>query len=100
MKIRLGPLPRTEPVKLTITVSSALKARLDQYALLHAQAWGGEPADAATLLPHMLEHFMARDRAFNGFLKGRATPAKTADVGLRSTAQVTTAVKGKTGAFG
>ena len=71
MKIRLGPLPRTERIKVTITIPAALKARLDQYAGLHAQAWGSEPVDAATLIPHMLEQFMARDRAFNAALKSR-----------------------------
>ena len=62
-KLRLGPLPRTETVKITIGVSVELKALLDRYAELHAQAWG-EPVDAAALAPHMLEAFMLRDRAF------------------------------------
>jgi hypothetical protein len=47
-KLRLGPLP---------------KADLDRYAALHTQTWG-EPVDSATLAPHMLEAFMARDRGF------------------------------------
>ncbi len=68
MKIRLGPLPRSEPVKVTITVSSALKSRLDAYAQLHAAVWK-EPVDGATLIPHMLEQFMARDRWFNAARK-------------------------------
>lgn len=62
-KLRLGPLPKTETIKMTIGVSVELKAMLDRYAELHAQAWG-EPVDATTLVPHMLEAFMARDRAF------------------------------------
>lgn len=32
-----------------------------RYAALHAQTYG-EAVDAATLIPHMLEAFMARDR--------------------------------------
>ena len=36
-KLRLGRLPRTEMVKLTITLSIELKAMLDRYADLHAQ---------------------------------------------------------------
>ena len=37
--------------------------QVDRYAALHAQTYG-EPVDAVTLIPHMLEAFMARDRAF------------------------------------
>lgn len=62
-KLRLGPLPRTQPVKLTITLSAELKATLDRYSALHAQTYG-EQVDAAALVPHMLETFMARDRGF------------------------------------
>ena len=62
-KLRLGPLPKTETIKLTITLTVTLKADLERYAALHAQAYG-EPVDAATLIPHMLEAFMARDRGF------------------------------------
>ncbi len=62
-KLRLGPLRKTEPVKLTVTLSVELKATLDRYAVLHAQTYG-ERVDAAALVPHMLEAFMARDRGF------------------------------------
>lgn len=57
-KLRLGPLPKTESVKLTFACSASLKADLDRYAALHAQAYG-EAVDASTLIPHMLEAFMA-----------------------------------------
>ena len=60
-KLRLGPLPKTESVKLTFACPASLKADLDRYAALHAQAYG-EAVDAATLIPHMLEAFMAGDR--------------------------------------
>lgn len=62
-KLRLGPLPKTETVKLTFTCPASLKENLEQYAELHAQTYG-EPVDAVTLIPHMLEAFMARDRGF------------------------------------
>jgi hypothetical protein len=62
-KLRLGPLPKTEIVKVTIVLTIALKADLERYTALHAQTYG-EPVDAATLIPHMLEAFMARDRGF------------------------------------
>ncbi len=67
-KRRRGPLPKTETVKLTVSLTATLKADLERYAALHAQTYG-EPVDAATLIPHMLELFMARDR---GFRKTRA----------------------------
>lgn len=69
-KLRLGPLPKTETVKLTITLTVTLKADLERYAALHAQTYG-EPIEVATLIPHMLEAFMARDRGFRkSFAKG------------------------------
>lgn len=67
-KLRLGPLPKIETVKVTIALTTALKADLERYAALHAQTYG-EPVDAAALIPHMLEAFIARDR---GFRKTRA----------------------------
>ena len=70
-KLRLGPLPKTETVKLTFACPASLKADLDRYAALYAQAYG-EAVDATTLIPHMLEAFMAGDR---GFKKGNASKA-------------------------
>ena len=62
-KLRLGPLPKTETVKVTFSCTIALKAELDRYAALHAKTFG-EPIDAATLIPHMLKAFMEHDRVF------------------------------------
>lgn len=62
-KLRLGPLPKTESVKLTFTCPASLKADLDRYAALHAETYG-ESVDAVTLIPHMLEAFMVGDRGF------------------------------------
>lgn len=78
-KLRLGPLPKGESVKLTVTLSAELKATLDRYATLHAQTYG-ERVDAAALVPHMLEAFMARDRAFRQMTAKRPmaeAPAKS-----------------------
>lgn len=74
-KLRLGPLPKTETVKLTIALTVVLKAELERYAALHAQTYG-EPVDAATLIPHMLESFMARDRGFKRAVLPRAIAAQ------------------------
>ncbi len=68
-KLRLGPLPRTEVVKLTISVPVELKAMLDQYTDLHAKAWS-EPVDVLALIPHMLAAFMERDRGFKTLRNG------------------------------
>lgn len=62
-KLRLGPLPSNTSVKLTFTCPASLKSDLDRYAALHAQTYG-EAVDATTLIPHMLEAFMAGDRGF------------------------------------
>ncbi|WP_298729797.1 DUF2274 domain-containing protein [uncultured Pseudomonas sp.] len=74
-KLRLGPLPKTETVKLTFACAASLKADLDRYAALHAQTHG-EAVDAATLIPHMLEAFMAGDRGFRKGSGGKAVPPK------------------------
>lgn len=75
-KLRLGPLRKTESVKLTFACPASLKADLERYASLHAQVYG-EAVDTARLIPHMLEAFMAgigdqeRQRG-----QGRAAQAK------------------------
>ena len=71
-KLRLGPLPSNSSTKLTFACPASLKTDLDRYATLHAQTYG-DAVDAATLIPYMLEAFMAGDR---GFRKG--TTAKSA----------------------
>lgn len=78
-KLRLGPLPKTETVKLTIVLTTALKADLERYAALHAQAYG-EPVDAVTLIPHMLESFMKRDRGFKT-MNAKVLGSRTGDTG-------------------
>jgi len=74
-KPRLGPLPKTESTKLTFACPASLKADLDHYAALHAQAYG-EAVDAVTLIPHMLEAFMAGDRGFRKGSTGKAVTPK------------------------
>jgi hypothetical protein len=69
--LRLGPLPDTSSVKLTIALSAELKAQLDRYAELHAEVWG-DKVDVATLIPHMLQTFIARDRAFRQVVRQRS----------------------------
>jgi hypothetical protein len=71
-KLRLGPLPKTESVKLTFACPVVLKAELERYAAMHSQAYG-EQVDALTLIPHMLEAFMERDRGFKKITNSHAT---------------------------
>ncbi len=62
-KLRLGPLPKAEIVKLKVTLPAELKQRLERYAELHSQVHG-EPVDVVALIPHILDAFIARDREF------------------------------------
>lgn len=73
-KLRLGPLPRTESIKLTFACPVGLKVDLDRYAALHAQTYG-DAVDAVTLIPYMLVAFIERDR---GFRKGGNVSPRTA----------------------
>jgi hypothetical protein len=54
-------------------VPERLKIDLDRYAELHSARWG-ESIDAITLIPHMLEAFIARDR---GFRKAKPSSRRT-----------------------
>lgn len=74
-KLRLGPLPRTESVKLTFTCPASLKVELDRYGALHAQTYG-EAVDAVALIPHMLEAFMVGDRGYKKSARLKNSPPK------------------------
>ena len=56
-KLRLGRCQDRER-QADLCLPGQLKADLDRYAALHAQAYG-EAVDAEKLIPHMLEAFMA-----------------------------------------
>ncbi|MBK0018740.1 DUF2274 domain-containing protein [Kosakonia sp. S42] len=60
-KLRLGPLPLDEAIKLTFSCPASLKADLDRYA---ARSSVGETVDAVMLIPHMLGAFIVGDRGF------------------------------------
>ena len=64
-KLRLGPVLDEKPVKINVELSGTLFARLREYSLVHAQETGlAEPLAPERLIPPMLEHFIATDRAF------------------------------------
>lgn len=71
-KLRLGPLPKNENIKITFACPAKLKADLDRYASVHSQAYG-DATDAAALIPYMLEAFMAGDRGFRRKTGGTST---------------------------
>lgn len=62
-RLSLGALPKTETVRVTITLSADLKSLLDHYAVVHSQTYG-EAVDAVGMIPHMLAAFVERDRGF------------------------------------
>ena len=72
--LRLGPLPRIETVKLTVSLPTALKASLGRYASLYSQV-NGEVVDAAVLIPHMLAAFIERDRGFKALRRTSVSQA-------------------------
>lgn len=63
-RLSLGALPRSDSVKLTITLTAELKAQLDAYAEVHGHVHQ-VPVDANSLIPHILAAFISRDRGFN-----------------------------------
>lgn len=67
-KLRLGPLPSTDTVKMAITLPIGLKTLLDRYAALHSETWG-ESVLASDLIPHMLTQFILRDKAFKALTR-------------------------------
>lgn len=74
-KLRLGPLPSSSSAKLTFACPASLKMDLDRYAALHTQTYG-EAVDAATLIPYMLEAFMAGDRGFKRGAGAKSPPLR------------------------
>ena len=86
-KLRLGPLPKAETMRLTISLPAEVKADLDRYAELHASAYG-EPVDVVALIPHMLATFMDRDRGFRRAAQALG-PARTDTKGSRAISAAT-----------
>jgi len=68
VKLALGPLARTDLVKVTVALSYTLKEELDKYAEVHSTAWG-QNVEAADLIPHMLAQFLSKDRQFRKAIK-------------------------------
>ncbi|MDQ0080980.1 hypothetical protein J2W35_001317 [Variovorax boronicumulans] len=73
----MGALPRSETVKVTVSLSAELKTQLDAYAEVHGKVHQA-PVDALTLIPHMLATFIARDRGFRS-LSGKSVGLRAKD---------------------
>ena len=63
MRLLLGPLARTDTVKVTVALPFTLKEELDRYAEVHSAAWSKD-VEAADLIPHILALFLSKDRQF------------------------------------
>ena len=61
-KLKLGRLPKSGTVRLHVAIPETLKEELDRYAAEYSELY--ELADAATLIPHMLESFIRSDRGY------------------------------------
>lgn len=71
-KLRLGPLPKSDSVKVTFLCPVELKDHLESYAALHSQTYG-EKVDVMALIPHMLHAFISRDRLFKRVVASSAS---------------------------
>ena len=69
-RLSLGPIPKPDAIKVTITLPAELKAQLDAYAEVHGRVHQAS-VDAAALIPHMLAAFIERDRGFKA-MRSRA----------------------------
>lgn len=61
-QLKLGPLPRTGTVRMTISMPEPLKEELDLYAAEYGRLY--EPVETAALIPYMLEAFLRSDRGW------------------------------------
>lgn len=63
MSIRLGKLPDRTPVRLTLSIDPDLAETLRDYARIYEQTHG-QAEKPETLIPAMLETFLASDSGF------------------------------------
>ncbi|MCI4645919.1 MAG: DUF2274 domain-containing protein [Hyphomonadaceae bacterium] len=73
--LKIGPLPDTTPVKLTIAVDPHINADLELYAQIYEETYK-EKASVAALIPSMLEAFLASDSGFKKVRKARGSQSK------------------------
>lgn len=78
-ELKLGPLPKMESVRASVTLSRTLKDALDLYTTDYTEVHG--PAETADLIPHMLESFLRSDKAF---MKRHAASVKARSAEVRT----------------
>ncbi|MGO4728641.1 MULTISPECIES: DUF2274 domain-containing protein [unclassified Inquilinus] len=71
--LKLRRLPDRTPVKISFQATPELASGLQAYADLYQETYGQAEA-FADLIPHMLECFLASDRAFVTAQKSRIAP--------------------------
>ena len=62
VELRLGPLPKQEIVRLSITLSKPLMEALEIYTKDFSDLY--DKTEVAALVPHMLDAFLRSDKAF------------------------------------
>ncbi len=75
--LKLAKLPDRRNVKVTVTLSPDLDKALKAYAEVYRESYGDEE-EVSTLIPYMLEQFLASDRAFAKSLKPAAAKERGA----------------------
>jgi len=68
-------VPDRTPVKLSLAIDPALKADLEDYAAVYADAYGDRPGLEA-LVPVVLEAFLASDAGFRRARRDLTTSAR------------------------
>ncbi len=63
MTLRLGQLPDRTPVRMSLSVDPELASALSDYAEIYRQTYGAEEKPE-TLIPAMIESFLASDAGF------------------------------------
>jgi hypothetical protein len=72
-KLKLGMIADDKPVKLTIELPAHVHRNLVAYSEAIGRESGQAAPDPAKIVPHMVERFMATDRAFAKVRKNKAT---------------------------
>jgi hypothetical protein len=70
VNLKIGPLPDRTPQKLVVLIDPSLASELDDYARIHTEVHGTD-VSANTLVPLMLEAFLASDSGFRRARKPR-----------------------------
>lgn len=71
--LKIGPLPDRTPVKISLLIDPALRAELEAYCSVYAEAYGERPG-VEVLIPVMLEAFLASDAGFRRIRRQKRQP--------------------------